>query len=66
MFHHKTLPDSGFLRAKQIIQFIPIAECTWWRWVAVGKAPPPIKLGPKTTVWRAEDIRAFIEEDSHE
>ena len=26
-----------------------------------GRYPKPVKLGPRTTVWRAEDIRAFIE-----
>jgi len=63
MLNDNEIPQSGFLRVKQIIHFIPIGESTWWRWVAEGKAPPAIKLGPKTTVWRAEDIRSFIEGD---
>ena len=63
MLNDNEIPQSGFLRVKQIIHFIPIGESTLWRWVAEGKAPPAIKLGPKTTVWRAEDIRSFIEGD---
>jgi prophage regulatory protein len=55
----------GFLRVKHFIQLIPVGESTWWRWVAEGKAPAPIKLGPKTTVWRVEDINKFMKECSN-
>ncbi len=50
----------GFLRLPQILNLIPIGKSSWWRWVAEGKAPKPIKLGAKTTVWKAEEINAFI------
>ncbi len=56
-----SLPETGFLRLKQILQFIPVGKSTWWAGVKSGKYPKPIKLGAKTTVWRAEDIKAFIE-----
>jgi prophage regulatory protein len=29
--------------------------------VKSGRFPAPVKLGPRTTAWRAEDIRALIE-----
>ncbi|MEZ5490897.1 MAG: AlpA family phage regulatory protein [Gammaproteobacteria bacterium] len=51
---------SGYLRLPQILQLIPIGRSTWWHWVSTGKAPQSIKLGPRTTVWRAEDINQFI------
>lgn len=62
------LPETGFLRLNQIVgnpkrgipAMIPIGRSTWWGWVNIGKAPAPIKLGPRTTVWRIEDIRKFI------
>ena len=56
-----SLPVSGFLRDKQIIQHLGIGRSTWWRWVNEGAAPAPIRLGKNTTVWRAEDIRAFVD-----
>ena len=62
MLNDKQSPEMGFLRVKHIIQLIPVGESTWWRWVAEGKAPAPIKLGPKTTVWRLEDINKFMKE----
>lgn len=59
--HSESLPTTGYLRVSDILRFIPIAASTWWAWVKQGRAPAPIKLGPRTTAWRAEDIRALIE-----
>lgn len=55
------LPQTGFLRIRQILSVIPISASAWWAGVASGKYPPAIKLGARTTVWRAEDIYALIE-----
>lgn len=52
----------GYLRVSQILSVIPIGRSTWWKWVADGKAPKPIKLGPRTTAWKAEDIAQFIKQ----
>ena len=51
------IPTTGFLRLHQILEFFPISKSAWWK----GCYPKPLKLGPRTTVWRAEDIKAFIE-----
>ena len=58
---HPVPPTSGFLRLPQILCLVPVGRSTWWRWCAEGKAPKPLKLGAKTTVWKAEDIVAFLE-----
>ena len=54
------LPDTGFLRLAQVLELIPVSSTTWWDGVKEKRFPQPIKLGPRTTVWRVEDIRAFI------
>lgn len=64
------LPESGFLRQKQILgdpnaipptpPIIPVSKSTWWAGVRSGKFPKPVKLGPRTTAWRVSDIRALI------
>lgn len=57
-------PLSGLVRLKQIIGPdgpLPISASTFWLGVKKGRFPKPIKLGPKITVWKAEDIRALIE-----
>lgn len=40
---------------------IPVSPATWWAGVKTGRFPRSIKLpGGNITVWRAEDIRAFL------
>ncbi len=54
------LPETGFLRLPQVLELIPVSKTTWWDGVKEKRFPQPVKIGPKTTVWRVEDIRAFI------
>ena len=55
------LPLTGFMRLPQILQLIPISKSAWWLGCREGRFPKPVKLGPKTTAWRVEDIVALIE-----
>ena len=67
-----TLPETGFLRLPQILgdleadppipAVFPVGKSSWWAGVKTGKYPAAYKLGPKTTVWKVEDIRALIEQ----
>ena len=54
------IPSTGFLRLPQILAIFPISKSAWWEGCRTGRYPKPVKLGPRTTVWRAEDIAAFI------
>ncbi|WP_425409671.1 helix-turn-helix transcriptional regulator [Hyphococcus sp.] len=57
-------PQTGFVRLNQILAPvgpIPVSKSSWWAGVKEGRFPQPQKLGPRTTVWRAEDIRALYE-----
>ena len=54
------IPTYGFLRLPQILAIIPISKSAWWEGCRTGRFPKPVKLGPRTTVWRAEEIVAFI------
>lgn len=56
------IPTYGFLRLPQILAIIPISKSAWWEGCRTGRFPKPVKLGPRTTVWRAEEIRAFIDD----
>ena len=42
------------------VAVVPVSASTWWRWIAQGKAPRPVKLSDRVTAWRAEDIQAFM------
>ena len=60
------IPETGFLRLSQIIgdtkntAIFPVKKTTWWMGVRDGRFPQPVKLGPRITAWRAEDIRALV------
>ena len=56
-----TLPSAGFLRDKQVLAFVPVCRATLWSWTKEGRFPKPVKLGPRTTAWRAEDVREWME-----
>jgi len=67
-----TLPETGFLRLSSIIgdrksdppipAIIPVSRSTWLAGVKSGRFPKSLKLGPRITVWRVEDIRSLIHE----
>lgn len=56
-----TLPETGFVRLPQVLQFIPISKSSWWAGVASGRYPAAVKLSERTTCWRVEDIRTLIQ-----
>ena len=49
------------LRINQVLALVPVGRSSWWEGCRTGRYPKPVKIGPRTTVWRAEDIAAFIE-----
>lgn len=55
------LPETGYLRLNAVLAFIPVGKSTWWQGVRDGKFPQPVKLSPKITAWKVEDIRRYIE-----
>lgn len=68
----RQLPESGFLRQRQILgdpkanppiaPIIPISPSSWWAGIRAGRYPQPVRLGPRTTAWRASDIRALLKQ----
>jgi len=55
-----SIPATGFLRLPQVLKFVPISRSAWWEGCKTGRFPRPVKLGPRTTAWRAEDIAALV------
>jgi len=71
MTDRPSFPQTGFVRLQAILGPegpIPVSKSTWWSGVRSGRYPQPIKLGPRLTAWRVEDIRALIAKvvDEHE
>ena len=63
------LPEGGYLRLHQIVKhkknpnpLIPISISGFWAKVKTGEFPQGIKIGPKTTAWRREDIYKLMKQ----
>lgn len=56
-----SLPATGFVRLPVILKLFPVSKATWWDGVKTGRFPKSVKLGPRTTAWKAEDIRELIQ-----
>jgi predicted DNA-binding transcriptional regulator AlpA len=56
------ISQKGFLRLPQVLALVPVSRSTWWAGCKTGRFPKPVKLGPRTTAWRAEDIAALLEQ----
>ena len=64
------LPDSALVRQAQLVRDpknptrpapLPFSPSTFWRKVAAGQFPKPLKLGERITAWRVSDVRAWID-----
>ena len=58
------LPETGFVRLASMLAPkgpIPVSKSTWWEGVHSGRYPQPVKLGPRITAWRVEDMQTLIE-----
>ncbi|WP_043319134.1 AlpA family transcriptional regulator [Microbulbifer sp. HZ11] len=53
-----TDPDQ-FVRAKEAARYLGVGLSSFWKLVADGRIERPIKLAPKTSVWRVSTIRQF-------
>ena len=58
------VPTTGFLRLKQVLQFIPVGKTAWYAGIKEGRFPKPIQLSARTAVYRAQDISALIDKIS--
>ena len=59
--HQKSiLPDTGFIRLTEVLEFIPVSKSTWWAGVKSGRFPKPVRISDRITCWRAKDIKEFI------
>jgi predicted DNA-binding transcriptional regulator AlpA len=54
------IPTTGFLRLTQVLEIVPVSKSLWWQGCKEGRFPKPVKLSPRTTAWKAEDIAALV------
>ncbi|MBX3538528.1 MAG: AlpA family phage regulatory protein [Chelatococcus sp.] len=59
------MPRTGLVRLPQILAPVgplSVSKSTFWAKVRSGEFPQPVRLGPGTTTWRAEEIWALVDE----
>ncbi len=61
------LSDLSLIRLDSIVKtpgnphpLVDVSRSTWWRWVASGSAPEPVRPTAGTTLWRVGDLRLFL------
>ena len=57
----ESLTKDMLLRLPEVLQVVRIPKSSWWRGVKEGRFPKPIKLGPRTSAWRASDLESLID-----
>lgn len=63
------IPHRQLWRLKSVIHPngpVPVSRSTWWAGVKSGRFPAPVKLGPRITAWRSDDIAKLIEAGTSE
>ena len=56
-----TIPTTGYLRLPVVLSFFPVSKAAWWQGIKENRYPAGVKLSPRVTAWRCEDITALIE-----
>lgn len=55
------IPSNALMRMSGLSAFLGgVGSRTIWRWVRDGRFPPPVKTPSGMTVWRTDDVRAWI------
>lgn len=58
--HVDTLPLVGHSRWAQIAPFVGVSRETWRQLCLAGRAPEPIRLSSRCTVWKNAEIHAYL------
>ena len=54
----------NLISPKQVTERLSIPQSTLYRWIAAGKFPRPIKIGPRRTAFKVLDIEEWLEKKS--
>lgn len=57
----RTLSDRALLRLPEVLEFLPICRSSFYNGIKKGYYPRPVRLGARTSAWRASDIAELIE-----
>lgn len=55
------IPSAGYLRLSTVLKIIPVSKTRWYEGIKSGLYPKPVRIGPRTSAYRAKDIRGLVE-----
>ena len=55
------ISEIGFIRLTRVLDLIPLSKSQIWEMARRQEFPRPVKLSTRTSAWRVEDIKAWIE-----
>lgn len=58
---HLNSSAKRLLRIEELMARLSISRSSVWEGCRAGRLPQPIKIGPRTTVWKSEEVDAFID-----
>ena len=62
VFSAQSIGSSACLyRLHQVLARIPVSRSSWFEGIKAGRYPRGLQLGPRTTVWRSDDIDRLIQ-----
>lgn len=58
--HRSVTTNVALYRLPQVLARIPVSRSAWFAGIRSGRYPHGYSLGPRTTVWRSDDIDSII------
>ena len=58
------ISNAGFASIRTVCSITTKSKPTIYRWVKNGLFPAPVRIGPNSVAWRAQDIRAWMDDPS--
>jgi len=49
------------LRQRQVLERFPVSKSAWWKGIADGAYPKPVRLSTRCVAWLEDDIDRLIE-----
>ena len=57
---YRTIREISLYRLPQVLARIPISRSAWYAGISSGLYPRPFSLGPRTAVWRSDEIDLVV------
>lgn len=62
----RSVQGDRLLREPAVLEIMTLCRSIWWAGIKDGIYPPPLKISPRVSAWRASDIDSLLERLSAE